>query len=246
MSMATTRRLAATALAGIATAALLGTGTANASIISPDGMRIAAYENSLKNSTEPEAAATLQQFDALTHDKKVKFLNYSEDPENLKALLQEVADVPEAGTSVHQLVNLKDGDVQIEADSEATFKPDDAEAAAVAARGKLSRGWWETTYSVKQKILGVTVTKLSLWVNYYTDGSKITKVDHADCGKRNYNAAVSIGHSVPKAQLASGTAIGEVIWEGSIIYKGFGIEIDKRHQVKANAYGFKSGYLKNI
>ncbi|MER7468700.1 hypothetical protein [Streptomyces sp. NPDC097981] len=244
--MATTRRRTAVVLAGLATAALLGTGTANASIIAPDALRIASYENSLKNSTEPEAAATLKQFDALAHDKKVKFLDYTEDPENLKALLQEAADVPEAGTTVHSLVNLKGGDVQIEADSDATFKPDDTDAAAVAARGKLSRGWWDTTYSVKQKIFGVTVTKLSLWVNYYTDGSKITKVDHADCGKRNYNAAVSIGHGVPKAQLASGTAIGEVIWEGSIIYRGFGIEIDKRHQVKADAYGFKSGYLKNI
>ncbi|WP_327284804.1 MULTISPECIES: hypothetical protein [unclassified Streptomyces] len=245
MSMATTRRLATTAFVGLAAAALLGTGTANASIISGDGMRIASYENSLKNSTEPEAAATLKEFDALAHDKKIKFLDYTEDPENLKALLQEAADVPEAGKSVHSLVNLKDGDVQIQADSDATFKPD-ADVDGVAAGGKLSRGWWETTYSVKQKILGVTVTKLSLWVNYYTNGSSITKVDHADCAKRNYNAAVSIGHSVPKAQLASGTAIGEVIWEGSIIYRGFGIEIDKRHQVKANAYGFKSGYLKNI
>ena len=37
-----------------------------------------------------------------------------------------------------------------------------------------------------------------------------------------------------------------MIWEGSIIYQGFGIEIDKRHHVTANANGFKRGYLKNV
>ncbi|MET9886380.1 hypothetical protein ABZZ20_25235 [Streptomyces sp. NPDC006430] len=82
-STAITRRRTATVLADLATAALLGTGTANASIISPDALRIASYENSLKT-----------------------------------------------------------------------------EAAAVTARGKLSRGWWDPTSSVKQKISDVTVTKL--------------------------------------------------------------------------------------
>ncbi|MER7753327.1 hypothetical protein [Kitasatospora sp. NPDC097643] len=83
-------------------------------------------------------------------------------------------------------------------------------------------------------------------MDYYTNGHRITKVDHADCAKRNFNAAVSISHSVPKASLYGGEANGEVISEGSIIYKGFGIEIDKRHHVVADADGFKSGYLKNV
>ncbi len=246
MSTPMTRRIATTVVAGLATAALLGTGTANASIISKDGLRIGAYQNSLRSSTEPGAAETLQQFDALSHDQQVKYLDYTEDPDNLKALLEEAADAPAPGTTVHQLVNLKGGDVQIETDSDAKFTPDPDAGDAVAAGGKLSKGWWETTYTVKQKIFGVTVTKFSLWVDYYTNGSKITKVDHADCAKRNFNAAVSISHSVPKASLYGGEANGEVIWEGSIIYRGFGVEIDKRHHVTANAYGFKSGYLKNV
>ncbi|MFJ1705925.1 hypothetical protein [Kitasatospora sp. NPDC088346] len=248
MSTVIARRIATTVVAGLATAALLGTGTANASIISKDGLRIAAYQDGLRNSAEPGAADTLREFDALSHDKQVRFLDYAEDPENLKALLQEAAEAPEPGTTVHQLVNLKGGEVQIEADSAAVFTadPDAGDADGVAARGKLSKGWWETTYTVKQKILGITITKLSVWVDYYTNGSKITKVDHADCGKRNFNGAVSISHSVPKASLYGGEANGEVIWEGSIIYRGFGVEIDKRHHVTANAYGFKSGYLKNI
>ncbi|MFJ6719665.1 MULTISPECIES: hypothetical protein [unclassified Streptomyces] len=246
MSKVITPRRTAAVLAVLASTALLGTGNASASLISQDGARIAAYQNSLKSSTEEGAADALRDFDALGHDKQVKFLNYAEDPENLKALLEEVADVPTDGTPSHSLVNLKNGDVQIAGDSEATFTPDAGDLSGVSAAGKLHAGWWDTTYTVRQKIFGITITKLSVWVNYHTNGSKIDKVDHADCGKRNFNGAVSIGHGVPKAQLADGNAIGQVVWEGSIIYKGFGVEIDKRQQVVANAYGFKSGYLKNI
>ncbi|MEU8591755.1 hypothetical protein AB0C59_32930 [Streptomyces sp. NPDC048664] len=236
----------ATALAGLAAAALLSTGTAHASIISKDGARIAAYEANLADSKEPGAGDTLKQFQALSHDQEVKFLDYSEDQDNLKALLDEAADVPTPGTPMHSITSLGGGDVDITADSDATFTPDTASGLDAAAAGRLHRGWWNTTYTVSQKIFGVTVTKLSLWVEYYTNGSSITKVDHADCGKRNFNAAVSIGHGVPKAWLASGNANGEVVWEGSIIYKGFGIEIDKRQHVTADAWGYKGGYLKNI
>ncbi|GHB43306.1 hypothetical protein GCM10010347_10640 [Streptomyces cirratus] len=248
MSKVITPRRTAAVLAVVAATTLMGTANASASLISQDGMRIAAYQNSLKSSTEEGAADALRDFDALTHDKQVKFLNYAEDPENLKALLEEVADVPETANPapVHQLVNLKGGDVQIASDSEAAFTADAGDASGISAAGKLHAGWWDTTYTVRQKIFGITITKLSVWVNYHTNGSKIDRVDHADCGKRNFNGAVSIGHGVPKAQLASGNAIGQVVWEGSIIYKGFGVEIDKRQQVVANAYGFKSGYLKNI
>ncbi|MFD7877397.1 hypothetical protein ACFV5G_25390 [Streptomyces sp. NPDC059766] len=236
----------ATVFAGLAVAALLGTGTASASIISQDGARIATYEASLTDSKESGAADTLKQFQSLSHDDQIKFLNYAEDPDNLKALLGQAADVPAAGTPMHSITSLGGGDVQISADSDATFTPDTSTGDDAVAAGKLHRGWWDTTYTVKQKILGVTVTKLSLWVNYYTNGSSITKVDHADCGKRNFNAAVAIGHGTPKAWLGSGNANGEVVWEGSIVYKGFGVEIDKRHHVTADAWGFKNGYLKNV
>ncbi|OIJ69597.1 hypothetical protein [Streptomyces mangrovisoli] len=239
-------RRGATVLVGLAAAALLATGTANASIISRDGARIAAYEATLADSKESGAADTLKQFDGLAHDDQVKFLDYTEDPDNLKALLHEAADVPAAGTTTHSITSLSGGDVQITADSNADFTPDTSGGGDSSAAARLHRGWWDTTYTVSQKILGVTVTRLSLWVNYYTNGSSITKVDHADCGKRNFNAAVAIGHGTPKAWLAGGTANGEVVWEGSIVYKGFGVEIDKRHHVAADARGFKSGYLKNI
>jgi hypothetical protein len=140
--------------------------------------------------------------------------------------------------------------VVIEGEQEATFTPDTTEAApgesAEATRGKLSRGTWESKYTFNQKILGVTVTRLSVWVNYYTNGSKITKVNFADGGKRNFNAAVSISKSTPKHWKDGSYANGSVVWEGSIIYKGFGVNIDKRQKVWANEYGYRGGYLKNI
>ncbi|MFB7090476.1 hypothetical protein [Streptomyces sp. NPDC056296] len=90
------------------------------------------------------------------------------------------------------------------------------------------------------------MTKLSVWVNYYTNGNKITKVNFADGGKRNYNGAVTISKGVPKHWKDGSYANGSVVWEGNIVFKGFGVSIDKREKVWANEYGYRGGYLKNI
>ncbi|MFI9202331.1 hypothetical protein [Streptomyces sp. NPDC053048] len=244
------RRTAARTIAALGTAAILaggtmgtataadtaGTGTTrNAQTATP-----AAYITYLSASREEGAAQTLKEFKALPVAKQNKYLDYLNDPKVLKALMEDAprADRAESRTSMF------DGDVVVESRQQATFAPD--APAGSAALGKLSRGTWESWYQASQKILGVTVTKLKVWVNYYTDGNKITRVNFADGAKRNFNAAVSISMGVPKAWKDGSYANGSVVWEGSIIYKGFGIQIDKRQKVWANEYGYRGGYLKNI
>ncbi|MFD2122746.1 hypothetical protein ACFSNO_30140 [Streptomyces cirratus] len=55
MSKVITPRRTAAVLAVVAATTLMGTANASASLISQDGMRIAAYQNSLKSSTEEGA-----------------------------------------------------------------------------------------------------------------------------------------------------------------------------------------------
>lgn len=244
------RRTAVRAIAALGTAAILAGGTATAATAATGGGSAparsaktatpAAYVKYLGASHEEGAAQTLKEFKGLSTAKQQKYLDYLNDPKALKALLTETSRPGAAARST----SLYKGDVVLEGKHTATFRPDAVNE--LAAKGKLSRGTWETTYTASQKIFGITVTKLKVWVNYYTDGNLIRQVNFADGAKRNFNAAVSISMSVPKAWQSGPYAHGSVNWEGSIIYKGFGIQIDKRQEVWANEYGYQGGYLKNI
>lgn len=239
-------------LAGTAqTAANADTGTSR----SAETATPAAYINYLTASKDAGAAQTLSDFKGLSAPDQEKYLDYLNDPKVLEAFLQEAAESepgaePKTATAARTMAaedstSLFDGDVVVEAAQESTFTPDTT-AGVQAARGNLPKGTWESKYTHSQKILGVTVTKLSVWVNYYTNGSRITKVNFADGGKRNFNAAVAISMGVPKAWKDGSYANGSVVWEGSIVYKGFGVSIDKRQKVWANQTGYRGGYLKNI
>ena len=259
MQNSTTRRAVAKAVAVLGTAAIVagtvGTASANADVArSSQTATPAAYISYLASSNEAGSAQTLRDFKALSSSEQEKYLDYLNNPEVFKALMEDASepatDTVASAKSVatNDTTSLFGGDVVVESEHESTFTPDSTSdsTAGVQAKRKLSRGTHESTYTHTQKILGVTVTKLSVWVNYYTNGSKITKVNFADGGKRNYNAAVSISMGVPKAWKDGSYANGSVVWEGSIIYKGFGVSIDKRQKVWANEYGYRGGYLKNI
>ncbi|MBW8738086.1 MAG: hypothetical protein JF621_13495 [Streptomyces turgidiscabies] len=264
MQNGTSRRAFARAIAALGTATILTWTAGAATAIAETGIERSGqtttpavyirYLSSPKFANDEAAARTLSEFKGLSAAGKEKYLDYLNDPKVLEALIlatseaepgSDPAAAPTArATAVEESTSSFNGDVVVVAEQEATFTPD--AAAGAQARGKLSRGTWETKYSHSQKILGVTVTRLSVWVNYYTNGSKITRVNFAECGKRNFNAAVAISSSVPKHWLDGSYANGSVVWEGSIIYKGFGVSIDKRQQVWANESGFRGGYLKNL
>jgi hypothetical protein len=264
MQNGTSRRAFARAIAALGTATILtctaGAATATADTgIERSGQTTTPavyirYLSSPKFANDESAARTLSEFKGLSAAGKEKYLDYLNEREVLEAFLlatseaepgSDPAAAPTARTTtVEKSTSSFNGDVVVVAEQEATFTPD--ATAGAQARGKLSRGTWETKYSHSQKILGVTVTRLSVWVNYYTNGSKITRVNFAECGKRNFNAAVAISNSVPRHWKDGSYANGSVVWEGSIIYKGFGVSIDKRQKVWANEYGFRGGYLKNL
>ncbi|MER6556535.1 hypothetical protein ABT300_02040 [Streptomyces sp. NPDC001027] len=189
--------------------------------------------------------AGLGAFKALTPENQEKYLDYLNESSVMDALLAEAAE-PGGGSTRTTFTSMNGGDVVIETVEEASFTPDPADGGIEPLATRLRKGTWETTYTVKQKVLGVTVTKLSLWVDYYTNGSKVTQSLNAGAGKRNINPGVSISNSPPKHWLSGGVSTAETVWEGSIIFKGFGVSIDKRHRVSANENGFKSGSVKNI
>ncbi|MEU3048619.1 hypothetical protein ABZ705_19285 [Streptomyces sp. NPDC006984] len=215
----------------------------------------AAYINYLENTSEIGADQTLKDFKALDAIHQKRYLNYLNDPDVFEDLLEEAAD----GSAPPNTKSLSDtgklsttdsatsegGDIVLEKETNATFVPD-APLKGQLGTQALSRGTWTSHYTVSQKIFGITVTKLKAEVNYYTTGRKVTRVNWANGQVRNFNAVVAISKGIPKAWLSGGTAYGQVTWEGSIVYKGFGIQLDKVHRVWANHNGYQGGYLRNV
>ncbi|MFG3079575.1 hypothetical protein [Streptomyces parvulus] len=264
MQTSTSRRRVARSIAVLGAVAIVA-GTAVTSVAADDHAATrsgqtatpAAYISYLASSSEEGAAQTLSDFKGLPAAEQEKYLDYLNNPEVFRALMEDAPEPtqdttagPQSAPAEDTTTSLFGGDVVVESEHESTFtpdtKPEPGSSAEAARKRKLSRGTWESTYSHTQKIFGVTVTKLSVWVNYYTNGSKITKVNFADGGRRNYNASVSISKGVPKHWKDGRYANGSVVWEGNIVFKGFGVSIDKREKVWANEYGYRGGYLKNI
>lgn len=80
-----------------------------------------------------------------------------------------------------------------------------------------------------------------------SSSSKVTRLYSAAASHTNYNLGVDISHE-PEEQWISGAgnALAYVTWHGSIIYRGFGVNIDKRHHLRCDETGLRCCYLKNV
>lgn len=223
--------LVATALAAGTLAGMSAT-PASAAVQVPTA---AEYTTWLKSQNSTSATATATAFNALSVANKDKFLHYLVDGDVLAAY--EAAADSDPGT-----YTLAGGDVVIEVEQGAA--PTTA-TAGVSAQG--TAGDWSCWYNVKQKILGVTITRLNFKEWYHSTSTKVDKVYNAAASHTNYNIGVSISHEPEEQWIsAAGNALAYVTWHGSIIYRGFGINIDKRHHLRCDETGIRYYYLKNV
>ncbi|WP_199548347.1 hypothetical protein [Streptomyces sp. N35] len=222
--------LTATTLAGLAT-------PASAAPQVPTAAEYKTWLRTQAESGDTQAAYTSSAFSALSATNQSKFLKYLVDGEVLRAFAAAAAgETPET-------VVLADGDVVIETDQGAA--PTAAASGGISTMG--TAGDWSCWYNVKQKILGVTITRLNFKEWYHSTRTKVDKVYNASASHTNYNIGVSISHEPEEQWIsAAGNALAYVTWHGSIIYKGFGVNIDKRHHLRCDETGIRYYYLKNI
>ena len=216
----------------------------------------AAYVDYLRQSHEEGAAAAAQQFQQLPKGDQEKFVGYLHDPSVLKSFLDEVEDqktgVSALSRSSRKTASLRDGDI--------TVGQERTVSGASARKSKpLGKGNHEVKYNTYMKMFGVKVIKLSLWVNFHSNGKDITKANYAEAGKKNLTGVMSISAGTPKKSLSKWgwcerghctrghNADASVVWEGSFAYKGSVVQIDKRQWMRANVHGSLINYsLKNI
>ncbi|MGW3122235.1 hypothetical protein ACWDBW_34755 [Streptomyces sp. NPDC001107] len=195
-----------------------------------------AYIAYLESSSQEGAKETLSEFKALSPEVQKKFIGYLNDPETVKEFLEQAGDL-EVTPSVRSTrsVSTHGGDVVYTSTVEDTQ----------AGLARTSRGTHEYKFGPSAKIFGITIMRLSLWVNYFYDGSKITKVNFADSAVKNISGFGDItGKAV--AWMDGGFANGQIVWHGSFGYKDLSAELDKREKVWTNANGHSGAYLKNI
>lgn len=229
----------ATALAGLALAAAPAAASdldTRAGVTTP-----AEYIEYLRGSNEPGAGQTLADFSALPAADQQRFIDHLNDPSLFKAFMEEVGTIePETTRGTSRTVTEIGEDVEII--SETTVEP----VSGLAGPGINLVGAYRTTYSVSQKFLGVTITKLSTWIHYYTNGSAVTTVYSSGAGVVNYNGAVSIDDNVLTPWISGGLGYAETVFKGYFLFKGFNIRIDKLQQCVVYWDGFYSGFLRNI
>ncbi|MFF7010214.1 hypothetical protein ACFY9Y_00505 [Streptomyces fimicarius] len=207
------------------------------------------YLSWLAEQDDPGAARTATEFTALSEADQEKFLAYLVDKEAMAALAQAATGdldgdpADETGGPVERKrAVLAGGDIEVT--SEQGVKPEspDGQASTLAAAQD-----WSCWYNAKQKVLGVTITSLNFKQWYHSTGTKVDKVYNASASHTNYNVGVSISHE-PEEQWISGAgnALAYVTWHGNIIYKGFGVSLDKRHHLRCDETGLRYHYLKNV
>ncbi|MFG1667517.1 hypothetical protein [Streptomyces sp. Y7] len=196
----------------------------------------AEYRRYLQSLNNAEADEVRSEFDALSADDQTKFVNYLQDDQVYRAFIDTASSGVNASTSSHT-------DTRYNAD--VTFSRD-VERSRPAASTRLAHWDEKATYTDKTKILGVTVTTLQVWVRYQCTRGEVTKVYNSGSGVKNFNAAVSIDGTDARPWTAGGKAHAETVWKGSIIYKGFGVRIDKKQSLVASWDGHWKGSVKNV
>ncbi|NEC87763.1 hypothetical protein [Streptomyces sp. SID12501] len=216
----------------------------------------AAYANYLRHSPQEGAADALKKFQHLTQAEQNKFIGYLHDPALLKSLLDKTADqgsqLTASSRNASSTTSLRNGDVTI--GKERTIS-----GLSAAAKKPLPSGNHTVKYNAYLKFFGITVIKLSLWVDFHSNGRDITKVNSANAGKKNLSGVINISKGVPQKSLSKWkwcknghcteghNADASVIWEGTIVFKGSTFQIDKEQWMRANVYGSLINYsLKNV
>ncbi|MEU8848187.1 hypothetical protein AB0C70_18565 [Streptomyces sp. NPDC048564] len=209
---------------------------AQASKSQGEALTPAGYLRYLQGLNSAEAGEVRGKFEALSADEQTKFVNYLQDNEVYKAF----TDVASGGVNAST-----PGHVDARYNADVSFSLD-VKRSRPAASTRLAHWDEKATYTFKQKVLGVTVTTLQVWVRYQNTRGEVTKVYNSGSGVKNFNAAVVIDGTDARPWKAGGKAHAETVWKGSIIYKGFAVRIDKKQSLVASWDGKWKGSLKNI
>ena len=169
-----------------------------------------------------EASANLEKFHALTSEQQGQIEQAVSDGTAGKELQEALSDSkPERAGALSQITI--DNDVENES-------ADGKEDATTSYR---------SSYSVKQEIFGITITKLSKSFIYQVQGGSVVATKSCVASCANFNIAVALSEDTSRwTQGFHG--ICETAWCGNILFRGFGVRFDKIQHLEGDARGVYS------
>lgn len=188
-----------------------------------------AFEENLKRlaATDAEASANLEKFRALT-------------PEQQGQIEQAVSD----GTAGKELQEALSGSNPEWAGALSKIAIDNGvenESASEKEDATLDR---RSSYSFKQEIFGITITKLSQSFIYQVRGGSVVATKSCTASSVNFNVTVALSEDTSHWTQGS-HGVCETTWHGNIFFKGFGVRLDKIQHLEVNASGVYSAWLVN-
>ncbi|WP_217585896.1 hypothetical protein [Lentibacillus saliphilus] len=184
---------------------------------------------------DQEANQLLKEFKALDRVKQEKLIQYLNDPELFRALIEK-SNALNAGESVA----LKNGDVLIRKDLTITVDEGVEEVPDLQATY-----YRRATYTVTQEIFGLKITKLSSYVRYTHNGYRVTSTYGNGAYVTNYNFGVKITKDVRSHYHTSVRAYSTTIWEGAFA-RWTPIVVSKEQKVWGTYWNTAGGYLINL
>ena len=98
---------------------------------------------------------------------------------------------------------------------------------------------YRVSYSVKQEIFGITITKLSQSFIYQVQGGSVVATKSCTASSANFNIVVALSEDTSRwTQGFHG--ICETAWCGNILFRGFGVRFDKIQHLEGDARGVYS------
>ncbi|MEU9732492.1 hypothetical protein [Streptomyces sp. NPDC048002] len=227
--------VAAAAMSTGAAIAVPTTGTAGTAVTP------AQYIAYLEGQNSPEALEVLAEFKALAPDEQSKFVGYLNDPEVFKAFLEYSGESQgqnaTASTTGEKRVTKYNQDVIFVNEGNVTRERSGATRDVT---------WTEkATYTFKQKLLGVTVTKMTVWVRYSASRGAVEKALNSGSALKNFNIGVDIDGDNARPWVSGGRAHAETVWKGELTYSGYTARIDKIQHLSAAWDGTWKGSTKN-
>lgn len=230
------------ATAGLAAVTALSLSPLTAQAATSD---VGAYRAELVAQAQHDAggASVLSQFDHLSKSDQEKFVDYATDPDILKASLAAKKSV--SSSSKASTTDLASGDVKLTVTSAAKSSPAKASSTKEGASTAATLYDVRSSYTFSQKILGVTVTKLVQEYYYQTRGGNVVSSKTCIDSHVNYNAVVAISSNTTHSTWGSHGQC-TTIWTGNLVFKGFGIDMDKKQYLEVDGAGVYTTYVVNV
>lgn len=188
-------------------------------------------------------ASVLSQFDHLSTSDQQKFVDYATDPDILEATLAAKKSV--SSSSKARTTDLASGDVKLTVASSAKSSP--AKSLSMKKGNSTAGTLYDvrSSYTFSQEILGITVTKLVQEYYYQTQDGNVVASKTCIDSHVNYNAVVAISSNTTHSTWGNHGQC-TTIWTGNLVFKGFGIDMDKKQYLEVDGYGVYSTYVVNV